>query len=387
MEEVYDVTCAKTALLRSIGFTMVEMWECFWDDLSKHDPRLIQFLHTLETVEPLDPRHAFYGGRTGATCLYHKTDEGQGEKVHYIDVTSEYPWVNKYRTYPVGHPQILTSPQTTDLSDYYGIAKVDIVTPEELFNPVLPYRSGGKLTFPFCRTCVEQQQAKPMLDCQWTCTHTVQKRLICGTWCTPEIIKAMQKGYQIVKIHEIWHFPKDQRVERLFTGYVDTWLKMKQESSGRPSHVRTPEELQNYTNHYDVHVGIRMEPGKIVKNAAKCLLPKLMLNSLWGKFGDRLNKSAVESVTAPHELFEYLNNSLMVIHVICVFSEDVLEVVFSNVDEDTSKGKKPNTSISALTTTQARLKLYSYLDPLRDQVLYYDTNPSSTHANPAKPRR
>ena len=143
MEEVYDATCAKTALLRSMGFTVVEMWECFWDDLSKHDPRLIQFPHTLEIVEPLDPRHAFYGGRTGATCLYHKTDEAQGEKVHYIDVTSEYPWVNKYGAHPVGHPPILTSPQTTDLSDYYGRAKVDIAPPEELFNPVLPYRIGG----------------------------------------------------------------------------------------------------------------------------------------------------------------------------------------------------------------------------------------------------
>ena len=75
MEEVYDASYAKTALLRSMGFTVVEMWECFWDDLSKHDPRLIQFLHTLEIVEPLDLRHAFYGGRTGATCLYHKTNE------------------------------------------------------------------------------------------------------------------------------------------------------------------------------------------------------------------------------------------------------------------------------------------------------------------------
>ena len=53
MEEVYDATCAKTALLRSMGFTVVEMWECFWDDLSKHDPRLIQFPHTLEIVQPL----------------------------------------------------------------------------------------------------------------------------------------------------------------------------------------------------------------------------------------------------------------------------------------------------------------------------------------------
>ena len=266
MEEVYDATCAKTALLRSMGFTVVEMWECFWDDLSKHDPRLIQFLHTLEIVEPLDPRHAFYGGRTGATCLYDKTDEAQGEKVHYIDVTSEYLC---YGTYPVGHPQILMSPQTTDLS----------------------------------------------------------------------------------------------------TGYVDTCLKMKQESSGQPSHVHTPEELQNYIDHYKAHEGIRMEPVKIVKNAARHSLAKLMLNLFWSKFGEQLNKSAVESVTVPHELFEYLNNSLMVIHAIGIFSEDVLEVVFSYADEDASKGKRINIFIAAFTTTQAHLKLYSYLDPLRDQVL------------------
>ena len=81
-------------------------------------------------------------------------------------------------------------PQTTDLSDYYyGIANVDIVPPEELFNPVLLYRGGGKLTVPLCRTCEEQQQAKPMLDRQWTCTHIDQERLIRGTWCTPEISK------------------------------------------------------------------------------------------------------------------------------------------------------------------------------------------------------
>ena len=177
-----------------------------------------------------------------------------------------------------------------------------------------------------------------------------------------------------MKIHEIWHFSEDQRVEGLFTGYVDTLLKMKQESSGRPSHVRTPEELQNYINHYEVPEGIQMEPGKIVKNAAKRSLAKLMLNAFWGKFGERLNKPAVESVTAPHELFEYLSNSFMVIHAIRVFSEDVLEVVFSYVDEDASKGKKTNIFIAAFTTAQTRLKFYSSLDPLRDQVLYYDTD-------------
>ena len=99
--------------------------------------------------------------------------------------------MNKYRTYPVGHPQILTSPQTTNLSGYYDIAKVDIVPPEELLNHVLPYQSGGKLTFPLCCTCVEQQQAKLMLDRRWTCTHTHQERLIRSTWCTPEMSTAV----------------------------------------------------------------------------------------------------------------------------------------------------------------------------------------------------
>ena len=89
-----------------------------------------------------------------------------------------------------------------------------------------------------------------------------------------------------MKIHEIWHFPKDQRVEGLFARYVDTWLKMKQESSRRPSHLHTLEELQNYINHFEAHEGIQMEPGKIVKNAAKRSLAKLMMNSFWGKFGE-----------------------------------------------------------------------------------------------------
>lgn len=45
-----------------------------------------------------------------------------------------------------------------------------------------------------------------------------------GTWCTPEISKAVEKGYRILKIHEVCHFPCDQRAEGLFEDYVDTWL-------------------------------------------------------------------------------------------------------------------------------------------------------------------
>ena len=54
----------------------------------------------------------------------------------------------------------------------------------------------GKLTFPLCMACVREQQPKPMLERSALCTHTDQERQLRGTWCTPEIEKAMKKFQQ-----------------------------------------------------------------------------------------------------------------------------------------------------------------------------------------------
>ena len=51
------------------------------------------------------------GGRTNAVTLYYKADEIQGQQIKYVEVTSLYPWANKYRGYPVGHPKIITHPK------------------------------------------------------------------------------------------------------------------------------------------------------------------------------------------------------------------------------------------------------------------------------------
>lgn len=96
-------------------------------------------------------------------------------------MTSEYPWVNKYGTYPVGHPTILFEPEDQDPSHYYGIVKVDILPPFGLYNPVLPHRHKGKLSFPLCRTCVEEQSALRMLEQSYCCTHTESQRMLRGT--------------------------------------------------------------------------------------------------------------------------------------------------------------------------------------------------------------
>lgn len=85
---------AKTALLRALGYTVVEMWECDWGRQVKHDPQVQQFLSTLEIIDPLDPQDAFFGRSTGAASLYYMVDENKGEQIRYVDVRSEYPWLN-----------------------------------------------------------------------------------------------------------------------------------------------------------------------------------------------------------------------------------------------------------------------------------------------------
>lgn len=56
MQELYEATLAKTALLRAMEYTVVEMWECDWDRKVKDDAVLGEFVSQLEIVEPLNPR-------------------------------------------------------------------------------------------------------------------------------------------------------------------------------------------------------------------------------------------------------------------------------------------------------------------------------------------
>lgn len=52
-----------------------------------------------------------------------------------------------------------------------------------------------------------------------------------------------------------------------------------------------------------------------------------------------------------------------------IHSEDVLEVMYNSINEDIPRRKKMNILIAAFNTTQARFKLYSYLEYLDEQVL------------------
>ena len=379
LEELYEATQAKVQRLQRAGFQVKVQWECEWNKQIDSTPTLQSFLSSLTATPPLQPRDAFFGGRTGAVALHHQA--GPGEKI-YVDVTSLYPWVNKTARYPLGHPTIYYEPDDQDLDSYFGIALVTILPPRGLYHPVLPVRHGGKLTFPLCMACVREEQAKPLFERSARCIHSDQERQLVGTWCTPELQEAVARDYKLIRLHEVWHFEKSRK--GLFKDYVNTWLQIKQESAGWPRWCETAEQKREYIRRYKAKEGIALE--NVEKNAGRKQVAKLMLNSFWGKFGERTNKSKVEQVKQPSQLYRLLTDSANAIQTIRLCTDEVLEVVYKQTNDNDLPSAKTNIFIAAFTTCWARLKLYSYLQTLGEQVLYYDTDSVIYLWRPGQPK-
>ena len=211
-----------------------------------------------------------------------------------------------------------------------------------------------------------------MLERTHVCDHTPEERILRGTWCTPEISMAVQKGYRILRIHEVWHFQQQQ--EGLFKQYVNTWLQLKQEATGWPHWCDTESKKQQYVTQYKEKEGIDLDYARIQKNPGRKATAKLMLNAFWGKFGQRPNKPRTQTITSPSQLFPLLFHSHKNVSTLRICNEDVLEVVSTDIDDNVVPSNKTNVFIAAFTTAWARLRLYEALNVLQKQVLYYDTD-------------
>ena len=66
---------------------------------------------------------------------------------------------------------------------------------------VFQWFSSGKLVFSLCKKCATDKN-------QDFCHHDRAERHVEGTWCTPELHDAIDHGYEVVKIHEVWHWDR-----------------------------------------------------------------------------------------------------------------------------------------------------------------------------------
>ena len=77
MQQLHEDTLEKICYLKDLGFQVVEMWECELKKEMEHDEDLKRYFEEYELVDPLQPRDAFYGGRTNAAKLLHECQEGE----------------------------------------------------------------------------------------------------------------------------------------------------------------------------------------------------------------------------------------------------------------------------------------------------------------------
>ena len=183
-------TQLKEKRLKEKGYVVLSKWSCEFVE-EKQKPKVRDFLNTVNIQDPINLSDCYFCGRTNALVLHKKFADG--EKGKYVDFTSLYPDILKYRRFPVGHPkriikdfqQCLFKPCDGNcfyfpcegkhwVLPYFGVIKVTVLPPTDLIHPVLPLKCNGKLKFPLCYKCVclENKEMCKCLDSDRMFTHT-----------------------------------------------------------------------------------------------------------------------------------------------------------------------------------------------------------------------
>ena len=77
MQQLFEDTFEKVCRLKDQGFEVGEKWECELVKEMERNEEMKCYFEEYELVDPLQPRDAFYGGRTNAAKLFH---ECQGDE-------------------------------------------------------------------------------------------------------------------------------------------------------------------------------------------------------------------------------------------------------------------------------------------------------------------
>ncbi|XP_065203901.1 uncharacterized protein LOC135833993 [Planococcus citri] len=296
---------------------VITKWECEIYNECRSNPTLKHYMTNVQIPTPIySNREPFFGGRTENFYWYYRVDPEKNEKIRYLDVNSLYPYVNK--------------------------------------------------------TCASEEN-------KLACNHSDNEREIMGTYTCIELNKAVEKGYQIKEIYEVWAYKSTKyniqtNSGGLFVNYINTFLKIKQEASGFPPHVQSDDDKRKFIEEMKLREGVTLDLEKIEPNPGLRSLSKLCLNSLWGKFGQRNNQRQVKVIKDGPEFFEYFSNPAIDITDTTFVTDDLVYVHWEYLEETAIDTPFINPVLSAHVTAEARLVLYSYLEKLQDRVLYCDTD-------------
>jgi hypothetical protein len=178
-----------------------------------------------------------------------------------MDIISLYPYVNFSLQYPIKVPEVIRPSECVvewtkpEQIEFDGLYKVRVVPPMGLFLPVLPMRvnkQDPRLLFMLCAKCANvhsSSKKRPVVKGVIMCHHNEDERGWTSTMTSIELRAALTEGYKITRCYRIWKY---NEFDNLFKEYVQTFMKMKIESSGFPSNVQTPEEQTAWAKGFSI---------------------------------------------------------------------------------------------------------------------------------------
>lgn len=338
----------------------------------------------LDMEETLFAKRAFHGGRTDVRQMvkFYTDDQIKKKKTfaRYQDVQSLYPYVQFFKDLPCGIPAVIKyidkqtgeelRPQPTleaVRDDWFGFVECDLEITEYMHHPPIVTKQDGKLM------ATLENKNRIVLP-------TVELKAAINTGC-----------YKLGKVYEYHEY---QRAEHLFKEYISKFMKIKVQTSGMPSYVKNDEQWEAYAAEYKNQLGITLERDKMVKNAGRKQIAKLMLNSLWGKFAESKNYSQQKIIKTREEYRQMeeisdmcgidisLNMHLGHQKYLCIFkkiNDGMLDTsddmpVGTAIDYNRMRAYRTNIALAAFVTAHGALMLWEEMNKLGMRVLYHDTD-------------
>ncbi|CAJ0570591.1 unnamed protein product, partial [Mesorhabditis spiculigera] len=370
---------------------VVVKWECEFVNDMRANKELRDFCAKLDNPGRLHPR------RTEAF----KAFSTPGKTVHYQDVNSMYPHVQREGRYPVGDARIemfqgkadqmpahiirqnanrpvtvynegLQDVENRNVQEVriWGFLYVDVVVPRDIPIALLPLSVKGGLQFPVCGRCA--QEKKPAR----TCSHSDAERYLRDVYWSEELQLALDWGCKVVRVHETMSW--SQSTDDFFKDYVTDNIKRKVEASGWPAADMSEDEKQQFLDNFKEEDGGACLDREILDrgmNPAGRWLAKLANNNLWGKFGQKTNQSTTTiCYTAEQVERIWCDPSRIITGEHLMADENVWIVSHKGHREDIVARSRGSVAVAAITTSRARIRLNSLLLQIYPNQVYCDTD-------------
>ena len=193
-----------------------------------------------------------------------------------------------------------------------------------------------------------------------------------GCWNSEELKLAVSMGYEILEIYEVIHFK--QRSNDLFADYIRVFFKIKAECS-----YKGESESDKDAYIADLNSGIfpmQLDREKLKYNEGFRAVSKMVLNSLWGKLGQRNNMTQTTIIKDDVNMFNRIMfDDKIDVSTVNFLNDSVAEVKYKFVTDFVEASKNTNIALASFVTAYARSWLYGAMQKVGyDNMIYCDTN-------------